>query len=183
MSQSRQRVAVAATFGHNIPSASSQAGRTDCILTIRGINMFDHIPLTLAQEDITPPSAISDGGGGVVPVTPGNGGASDNGEPGGGLGGGSGGPGGFNFLWIIILMFGVMMFMSWRSQSKEKKKRKLMLEAMHKGDKVQTAGGVLGTVIELREQEVVLKVDENNNTRMRFSRSAIQQVLRDEDEE
>ena len=80
-------------------------------------------------------------------------------------------------------MFGVMMFMSWRSQSKEKKKRKLMLEAMHKGDKVQTAGGVLGTVIELREQEVVLKVDENNNTRMRFSRSAIQQVLRDEDEE
>jgi len=55
-----------------------------------------------------------------------------------------------------------------------------MLAALKKGDKVQTAGGILGTVVEVRDSEVVVKVDENANTRLRFARSAIQAVLDDQ---
>jgi preprotein translocase subunit YajC len=40
----------------------------------------------------------------------------------------------------------------------------------------------LGTVVDAREQEVVLKVDETNNVKMRFNRAAIKEVLSVADE-
>ena len=44
-------------------------------------------------------------------------------------------------------------------------------------DTVQTIGGVIGSIVEVKNDSVVLKVDESSNTRITFSRSAIQQVL------
>jgi preprotein translocase subunit YajC len=38
----------------------------------------------------------------------------------------------------------------------------------------------LGTVVEAREDEVVLKVDETSNTKIKFTRSAIHRVLEEE---
>ena len=84
-----------------------------------------------------------------------------------------------NFFWILILLMIVWFVFMMGGQRKEKKKRAAMLGALAKGHKVQTAGGVLGTVVEVREQEVVVKVDENTNSRLRFARSAIQSVLED----
>jgi len=78
---------------------------------------------------------------------------------------------------LLIIMIAVLWFMMIMPQRKEKKKRQQMLAALAKGDRVQTVGGIIGSVIEIREQEIVLKVDENSNTRMRFSRSAIQSVI------
>ena len=51
-----------------------------------------------------------------------------------------------------------------------------MLAALSKGDKVTSIGGICGTVIEAREDEIVVKVDETNNVRMRFARWAIRGV-------
>jgi preprotein translocase subunit YajC len=78
-------------------------------------------------------------------------------------------------IWLLPLaLVFIMMSMGGR---KEKKKRAKMMAAMGKGDKVQTVGGILGTVVELRDDEIVVKVDENANTRLRFARSAIQSIL------
>ena len=55
-----------------------------------------------------------------------------------------------------------------------------MLATLAKGAKVTTVGGVLGTVVEVRDEEVVVKVDENSNTRMRFAKSAINAVTAEE---
>ena len=70
----------------------------------------------------------------------------------------------------------VMFFFSSRSRRKQAAKRKEMLGDLKKGDKVTTAGGVIGTVIEVREEHVTVKVDETNNVRMKFLRRAIQSV-------
>ncbi len=70
-----------------------------------------------------------------------------------------------------------MIFMTFRSQSKEKKKRAQLLNALAKGDKVQTIGGIIGNVVEIRDNEIVVKIDENNNTKMKFARSAIQNKI------
>jgi preprotein translocase YajC subunit len=43
--------------------------------------------------------------------------------------------------------------------------------------KVMTIGGIKGTVTDVREDEVVVKVDESSNTKMRFTRGAIQKVV------
>jgi preprotein translocase subunit YajC len=40
-------------------------------------------------------------------------------------------------------------------------------------------GGIIGTVVDLTSTEMVLRVDESSNTRIRFARSAVQQVLRE----
>ncbi|HHN78824.1 MAG TPA: preprotein translocase subunit YajC, partial [Phycisphaerales bacterium] len=54
-------------------------------------------------------------------------------------------------------------------------KRAEMLAAIKKRDKVQTAGGIIGTVVETKGDEIVIKTE---GTKMRFSRAAIQQVLK-----
>ena len=48
---------------------------------------------------------------------------------------------------------------------------------MKKHDRVRTIGGVIGAIVEVKSDTVVLKVDESSNTRMTFSRDAVQQVL------
>mgnify|MGYP005859325481 CR=1 FL=1 len=81
----------------------------------------------------------------------------------------------------IILLFVVFWFILMGGQRREKKKRAEMLSTLGKGAKVQTIGGILGTVVEVRDKDVVVKVDENNNTRLRLAKSAIQTVLADKD--
>ncbi len=51
-----------------------------------------------------------------------------------------------------------------------------MIEAVEKGDRVVTIGGILGTVISVQDHEVTLKVDENSNAKIRFQKSAIASV-------
>ena len=48
-----------------------------------------------------------------------------------------------------------------------------MLQSLEKNDRVRTIGGIIGTVVEVKGDEVRLKVDESNNTKMWFSSSAI----------
>ncbi|MFI4916303.1 MAG: preprotein translocase subunit YajC [Phycisphaerales bacterium JB060] len=89
--------------------------------------------------------------------------------------------GGFDPIMILMLGMGVflvmMIFTSGRRQKKEKREREDMLNALKRNDKVQTIGGIIGTVAEVRNDEVVLKVDDAGQNRVRFARSAIQQVL------
>ncbi|MBI1335657.1 MAG: preprotein translocase subunit YajC [Phycisphaera sp.] len=84
---------------------------------------------------------------------------------------------------ILIAVLAFMIIFSMRSQSKEKKKREQLLEAVKKGDKVQTIGGVRGTVTDIRDDEITLKVDENANVKIRYARSAIQSVISTKDED
>ncbi|MCB9836350.1 MAG: preprotein translocase subunit YajC [Phycisphaera sp.] len=86
--------------------------------------------------------------------------------------------GGAWFLPLIAVMFLVMIFLSGRAQRAERKKKDALLSALKKHDRVQTIGGVLGTITEIKGDEVILRIDDANNTRMHFARSAIQQVVR-----
>ena len=82
----------------------------------------------------------------------------------------------FGSLLLPLLLMGfVIYFLMLRPQSKERKKRAEMLSAIKKNDRVVTVGGILGTVVSVKENEITLKVDESNNTKITFTRSAIQQ--------
>lgn len=82
-----------------------------------------------------------------------------------------------NPLFPLLLMIIVFMFIMSRGRSKERQRYEQMLNSLKRNDRVMTVGGVIGTVVDTREGEVVLKVDETNNVKMRFSRSAIKEVL------
>lgn len=143
--------------------------------------MFDTYTLILAQGDAPPPpSSDTNGNGGTNTTT--------EQQPGGVTPGPDGKDGrtkpqGFGLMEFLpfILIIVVFWVLIMGGQRREKKKRKQMLEQLKKNDKVVTIGGILGTVVEIRDNEVVLKVDESSNTRMRFSRSAIQGVVGQED--
>jgi preprotein translocase subunit YajC len=80
----------------------------------------------------------------------------------------------------IILIIGVFYIFLWRSKRGEAKKRTDMLGQLKRGDRIQTIGGIIGNVVEVRDEDVLVKVDETSNTKIRFSRSAIHRVLGEE---
>ena len=98
--------------------------------------------------------------------------------------GGSAAPGWFQLLQgpLFPLMVGVLILylFVFRSKRQTDKKRTDMLSSLKRGDKVQTIGGILGTVVEARDTDVLLKVDESSNTKIRFSRSAIHRVVEED---
>lgn len=80
--------------------------------------------------------------------------------------------------WILIAV--AFYFFLLRPKNKQEKQRVAMLNSLKKGDRIQTIGGILGTVVESRDDEVVVKVDETSNTKLTFSRSAIHRVREEE---
>jgi preprotein translocase subunit YajC len=71
----------------------------------------------------------------------------------------------------------VLFFFSIMNQRKQKRQRDDMLRGIQKHDRVQTIGGVIGSVMEIKPEVVILKVDESSNTRISFARASVQQVL------
>ena len=91
-------------------------------------------------------------------------------------GGAEGNTTGSTLSMVIMLgaVFLVMYFLMIRPQKKQQQQMKNMLAALKKGDKVVTAGGIRGVVQSVKEDVVVLKVDDN--TKIEFSKSAIAAV-------
>ncbi|AWK85137.1 preprotein translocase subunit YajC [Azospirillum thermophilum] len=76
----------------------------------------------------------------------------------------------------LILIFVVFYFLLIRPQQKKMKEHKAMLEAIRRGDRVVTGGGIIGTVIKVGpEDEVTVEIAEN--VRVRCLRSTINLVL------
>ncbi len=81
-------------------------------------------------------------------------------------------------IWVtlapFVLMFAIFYFLLIRPQQKKSKERASMLNALKKGDKVTTIGGLHGTIDTITDDKVVLKV--NDVTKLTFDRSAINTV-------
>ncbi|MHC4106300.1 MAG: preprotein translocase subunit YajC [Planctomycetota bacterium] len=89
---------------------------------------------------------------------------------------GTRGPGIFgpygNFI-FLGLMFVVMYMILFRGPRKKQQQHKQMVQTLSKNDKVRTIGGIIGTVVDIKGDEITLKVDESNNTKIKIAASAI----------
>ena len=83
------------------------------------------------------------------------------------------------FLPLILIFVVIYMFML-RGPKKQQQKHKQMVQALAKNDRVRTIGGILGTVVDVRGDEITLKIDENNNTKIKVTTSAIGKNLSQE---
>jgi len=79
-----------------------------------------------------------------------------------------------SFFIMMGLIFVVFYFFIIRPQKKRESDRKQMIEAVQKGDKIITAGGVHATVTKVEDASVLAQVDDN--TKLRFEKSAISSV-------
>jgi preprotein translocase subunit YajC len=74
----------------------------------------------------------------------------------------------------LVAIIGIFYFLILRPQNKKQKETQKMLSALKKGDRVVTIGGVHGVIQSVKENTVIIKVDEN--TKMEFNRGAISSV-------
>jgi preprotein translocase subunit YajC len=80
-------------------------------------------------------------------------------------------------LLFIFLMFIVMWFLLIRPQQREQAQRTAMIGGLKKGDRIVTIGGILGTIQAVHEHDLVVKIDEKSNTRVRLLKTAVHQCL------
>jgi preprotein translocase subunit YajC len=80
-------------------------------------------------------------------------------------------------IWFMVFIIVAMWVFMLRGKRKQDRAKTDLLANLKKGDRIRTIGGILGTVVEAREDEVVVKVDETSNAKMRFVRSAIYAVI------
>ncbi|NQT21994.1 MAG: preprotein translocase subunit YajC [Candidatus Omnitrophica bacterium] len=71
----------------------------------------------------------------------------------------------------IILIFVIFYFLLIRPQKKQQQEHRKMVSALKKNDEVITSGGMHGTIVNLKDNSVVLRVDDN--VKVEVQRSAI----------
>ncbi|MFO0782600.1 MAG: preprotein translocase subunit YajC [Phycisphaerales bacterium] len=142
-------------------------------------NLVDWTTLTLAQTTGAPTldakPAVTGAAGTASTAVPSAG-------PAGAAASGAGSPapeqgGGGMLVFVMLAGLGVLMFFNIMTSRRERKKREQMMGSIKKHDKVLTVGGIVGSVVELKDDTVVLKVDEQTNTRITFNKTAISQVI------
>ena len=87
---------------------------------------------------------------------------------------------GGDMMYFLLPVMAVLILLTVLGPRKEQKRRNTMLKAMKKHDRVVTVGGAIGSITEIKDDTIVLKVDESSNTRMTFSRDSVQQILESE---
>ncbi len=85
--------------------------------------------------------------------------------------------GGWSMWIMLLLIFVVMWFFMIRPQRKQQKELQAFRDGLKKGDKVVTIGGIYGTVAEIKENHVLLEVD--NNVKIRVNKQALSKDFSD----
>ena len=76
--------------------------------------------------------------------------------------------------WIFLALMEVMMYLIlFRGPRKKQQEHRKMVQALSKNDKVRTIGGIIGTVVDIKDDEITLKIDESTNTKIKVVSSAI----------
>ncbi len=77
----------------------------------------------------------------------------------------------------LVLIFVVLYFLIIMPERRTQKSRQAMIRNVRKGDQVVTVAGIIGKVTRVDEREVVLQVDKDSDVKMKFLKSAIQDVI------
>lgn len=117
-------------------------------------------PATTTASEGTPVIAQPTGAAGAAPASP------------------MGGMGGMLFLLLPLGMLVLLIVMQSRAAKKDRLKKEELMNGLARNDRVQTSGGIIGNIVEMGDGEVVLKVDDVSNTRIRFSKASIVSVIK-----
>jgi len=83
----------------------------------------------------------------------------------------------FSLPFLIVFMVAFIYFFVIRPQKKEADEKKRLLESLKKNDRILTSGGMYGTIVNIKEDEVTVRVDDQNKVKVRFAKSAIAKVV------
>lgn len=91
-------------------------------------------------------------------------------------------PGIGSFIPAVLAAIVLYFFLIIRPERRKQAAHRAQLEALKKNDRVVTIGGVYGVVMNVQRDvdEVTLKIDETNNTKIRVTFAAIARIVGDE---
>lgn len=89
----------------------------------------------------------------------------------------SGVGGGWMSIAMIVLIFVVMYFFMIRPQQKRQKELNQFRASLKKGDKIVTIGGIYGSVYEVKDDKLIIEVD--NNVKILVDKSAVVKDIAD----
>ena len=75
----------------------------------------------------------------------------------------------------LLLIFVVFYFLLIRPQQKKMKQHRELISALKRGDRVLTAGGIIGSVVKVEDAELLVEIAKD--VRVRVARSTISDVL------
>jgi preprotein translocase subunit YajC len=84
------------------------------------------------------------------------------------------GPSSFVGLFPIFLIFAIFYFLLIRPQQKQQKRHQQMLLQLKKNDEVVTSGGIHGTIVNVDDKTVTIRVDDN--TRIKFEKNVVSYI-------
>ena len=90
----------------------------------------------------------------------------------------AGGAGGFSLQGLLpfVLIFIIFYFLLIRPQQKRVKQHKLMVESLKRGNKVLTAGGILGVVTKAIDGSETVSVEISSGVTVELARQMISEV-------
>ncbi|MHC4260087.1 MAG: preprotein translocase subunit YajC [Planctomycetota bacterium] len=74
---------------------------------------------------------------------------------------------------FLVLMFVMFYLILFRGPRKKQQQHRQMVQTLERNDRVRTIGGIIGVVVDIKGDEITLKVDESNNTKIKVISSAI----------
>ncbi|MBI5375051.1 MAG: preprotein translocase subunit YajC [Candidatus Schekmanbacteria bacterium] len=90
-------------------------------------------------------------------------------------GGQAQGGSGYAFIIMMAVIFGLFYLLILRPQQKEQKKAQEMLNNVQKGDRILTKGGIYGSVIQTKDDILLVKIADN--VKVEIARNAVVSVL------
>ena len=123
--------------------------------------------LILAVQLATPPGAVG-GGDGAAAQPPADGGMWS---------------GMLTFLPMMFAIMFIYILLMQKPKQREQARTQQLLNELKRNDRVITAGGILGTVVNVSgdSEYVTLRIDESNNTKLQVLKQSIIRVVKDSD--
>ena len=75
----------------------------------------------------------------------------------------------------LILLMVIFYFFIIRPQNQKQQEQKEMIDALSEGVRIQTTGGLIGTVVKVKEDEVTLEVA--NDVRVKINRNYVHSIV------
>lgn len=82
---------------------------------------------------------------------------------------------------LLVVMVVVFYFVMIRPQKKQEKQIAEMRDSLAVGDEVVTIGGIIGTVLIIKDDKIMIETG-NDRNKLTILRSSVKTVLKDEDE-
>ena len=69
--------------------------------------------------------------------------------------------GSYTMIIMLVLFIAIFYFMILRPENKKKKEAEELRNSLHKGDQITTIGGIIGKVVNIKDDKIVIEIGED----------------------